>query len=103
MFQGFEPRGTEIGERMVAYRNLMDNIGENANLLPFRHNKKSTLIDRIKERTKNGNRKKKKKNRKKDKSKAMEYIYENITFSSDSKEQFFCSIPCELLCVFCFF
>nr|KAG5693377.1 hypothetical protein BaRGS_015664 [Batillaria attramentaria] len=33
---GFEPRDTEISERIMAYQNLLDNVDGNANIMPFK-------------------------------------------------------------------
>lgn len=34
-FQGFEPRGTELANRLVTFENLVKNVNNDANLEPF--------------------------------------------------------------------
>ena len=34
-YQGFEPRGTELSDRLVTFENLVKNVGAKTNLLPF--------------------------------------------------------------------
>lgn len=66
---GFETRGTELSEKLVAYNNLL-RISENSlSLTPFPYQHKTKFHHKIRHRNKNRHRKKRRKNRKRKKKK----------------------------------
>ncbi|ESO83544.1 hypothetical protein LOTGIDRAFT_51941, partial [Lottia gigantea] len=84
---GFEPRQTEISERMIAYNNLVNNAGSKVTLLPFIRQYNADIMDRIRIQTQKRNRKKERNRKKKIRPS------KNSTFVEDIDEAFFCGVP----------
>ncbi|XP_046373022.1 protein dispatched homolog 1-like isoform X1 [Haliotis rufescens] len=91
---GFEPRGTEISERTVAYDNLIDNIGGKASLTPFNYQANDQVLERSRKRK---NKKKNRKGKKFGKQTGrddLDNVTEALIHVEDlPDDKFFCGIP----------